>query len=664
MRSYSRSGSPLILMVLLTFALPWSSAVAQTPLTAQAQAVIAKVPAPLGSGAGLSVIRDGDRPPAGTGDTRRQYDSWDGANAATEDWVGYTFASPQTFTRVVFQEGVHFWDGGWFLSLTVQVRQSGQWVAVRNLATTPAYSGRNAPNYTTYTLSFDPIQGDGIRIYGAPGGSAAFISVGEVEVFAPAATGGGGGGTQTDASVTAQAQAVIAKVPAPQGSGAGLSVIRDGDRPPAGTGDTRRQYDSWDGANAATEDWVGYTFASPQTFTRAVFQEGVHFWDGGWFLSLTVQVRQSGQWVAVRNLATTPAYSGRNAPNYTTYTLSFDPIQGDGIRIYGAPGGSAAFISVGEVEVFAVAGGSGGGGSSPDLTVGSLTVSPGSVSAGGSLNVNFTVRNAGTAAVGTSSVGLYLASSPDSALPGIASLKTVSVPALSAGASTAVVTSATLPNGSPGAYFIIAAADPGGTIAESVETNNRASAAFNIAGTTGGITAWVTDPLTRVQPTDPPGAMLSAWIKAARNEYEAFQLVIRAPNGQSLSNVNVVASNLVGPGGASAGPVRLYREHYVLVTQSTAGSPYPPGWWPDALIPFVNPDTGQPLGGRFQAAPFTVSAGRNQPIWVEVQVSPTAPAGTYQGQLTVTADGYAAFAVPVTLTVWNFTLPNRPSLQS
>ncbi len=178
------------------------------------------------------------------------------------------------------------------------------------------------------------------------------------------------------------------------------------------------------------------------------------------------------------------------------------------------------------------------------------------------------------------------------------------------------------------------------------------------------LVVWVVDSLTRVQPTDSPGPDVAARIKAARNEYEAFQIVIRATNGQALSNVSVAASPLIGPGGASAGPVRLYREHYIHVTSPSPQSPYAPGWWPDPLIPFVHPTTGQPLGGRFPSAPFPVSSGQNQPIWVEVHVAPNAPAGTYEGALTVTADGHASVRVPVTLTVWNITLPTRPSLQT
>ncbi len=302
--------------------------------------------------------------------------------------------------------------------------------------------------------------------------------------------------------------------------------------------------------------------------------------------------------------------------------------------------------------------------SQPDLVAEALAVSRTEARPGQPLTVTFTVRNAGAVTVPASTAGVYLSGGPDSSLPEATPLGALAVPSLAAGASTRLTLATSLPAAEPGAAYVIVAADAGAAIAESIEANNRVSVGLQLLDNQSDLTVWVVDSLTRVQPTDAPGSAVGAWIKAARNESEAFQIVIRAPNGQALSNVNVVASSLVGPGGALAGPVRLYREHYVRVTSSTGGSPYPPGWWPDALIPFVHPETGQPLGARFQAAPFTVNAGQNQPVWVEVQVSRTAPAGTYEGHLTVTASGHAPFEVPVTLTVWNFTLPTRPSLQT
>jgi hypothetical protein len=43
-----------------------------------------------------------------------------------------------------------------------------------------------------------------------------------------------------------------------------------------------------------------------------------------------------------------------NNVTYESYTLNFPAISGDGIRIYGVPGGSAHFISVGELQVFGI----------------------------------------------------------------------------------------------------------------------------------------------------------------------------------------------------------------------------------------------------------------------------------------------------------------------
>ncbi len=400
--------------------------------------VIARVTSPIGGGNhDLEVIRDGDFAPVGSQDDARQYDSWDGFNTSPNDWIGYSYTSGQTFGKVVFQEGKHFFDGGWFDSLTVQVRQGGVWNEVTNLAIVPAYPGNNGITYETFEMTFDPAAGDGIRIYGAPGGSADFISVGELEVFAPGivtcgngaldageqcddgnTTGGDGcgptcldefcgdgiinnNGTETceppgtavceldctvrlpicgDGFITppetcedgntndgdgcssqclleggdlTDVGTIIAAVPNPvSGGNPDSEIIRDDDIPPVGTIDSLRQFDTWNGANVATEDWIGYAFPSQYSFNRVVFQEGMHFFDGGWFDTLTVQVRQGGTWVGVTGFLSTPAYAGNNGITYETYELTFDPAVGDAIRIFGAPGGSADFISVAELEVY------------------------------------------------------------------------------------------------------------------------------------------------------------------------------------------------------------------------------------------------------------------------------------------------------------------------
>ena len=77
-------------------------------------------------------------------------------------------------------------DGDWFTSLTVQVRQAGNWANASSLNSTPACPGvNNGTGYETYSLQFAPVTGDAIWLYAVPGGSTAFISAGELQVPGP-----------------------------------------------------------------------------------------------------------------------------------------------------------------------------------------------------------------------------------------------------------------------------------------------------------------------------------------------------------------------------------------------------------------------------------------------------------------------------------------------
>lgn len=158
---------------------------------------ICSVPAPLGTGAGgggIGVICDGMY---FTGHSSTQYDSFLGfKNDGTlypkdyEDYVGYSFDRPLTLSKLVFQEGGHWGDdGGWFANgdLRVQVYFDGQW---RDIAfdISPSYPIGNSnaalgAQGSFYTFTFEPIQADGVRIIGAPGGRQKLISCGELEVY-------------------------------------------------------------------------------------------------------------------------------------------------------------------------------------------------------------------------------------------------------------------------------------------------------------------------------------------------------------------------------------------------------------------------------------------------------------------------------------------------
>ncbi|MEI8197246.1 MAG: hypothetical protein WCI73_15215, partial [Phycisphaerae bacterium] len=108
--------------------------------------------------------------------------------------------------------------------------------------------------------------------------------------------------------------------------------------------------------------YFGYTFSSSRIFTQLVFQEGMPFSDGGWFAngSGKVQVRQNGTWIDAV-LTSSPAYPNGNTQatfgsSFQTYTFTLASVVGDGIRIYGTAGGSLHYVSIGELEAWAMLG--------------------------------------------------------------------------------------------------------------------------------------------------------------------------------------------------------------------------------------------------------------------------------------------------------------------
>lgn len=196
------------------------------------------------------------------------------------------------------------------------------------------------------------------------------------------------------------------------------------------------------------------------------------------------------------------------------------------------------------------------------------------------------------------------------------------------------------------------------------------AAAGSRAHAEGGPSVWIAPSLHRVGMNDAAGSDTKANLWAARGEYESFQIVASG-GSQGLSNVNVTISDLQGPDGQLIPHTSftLYREKYVRVTASSPNwkgpnQPMGPGWYPDGLIPFTDPETGKPLSGAtLTAVPFELKAGVNQPIWVDLLVPRTAKAGKYTGSYTVSSK-QGNVTGQIGLTVWNFTLPAAPSMKS
>ncbi len=175
----------------------------------------------------------------------------------------------------------------------------------------------------------------------------------------------------------------------------------------------------------------------------------------------------------------------------------------------------------------------------------------------------------------------------------------------------------------------------------------------------------------------------------ARNEFVAFQLIIQG-NGNGTNNVNVLLDSLfntVTPSSViknSAGALNPYNylgrniemfvEHYVNVTERSnsnfiwwsSARPLPDddyiGLVPEQLVPFESP-AGPRTNGQ-GGAPFSVAANQNQAVWVDIYVPRDALAGNYTGTIKVTENSVLRYSIPITLKVFDFTLPDTTHVKN
>ena len=177
---------------------------------------------------------------------------------------------------------------------------------------------------------------------------------------------------------------------------------------------------------------------------------------------------------------------------------------------------------------------------------------------------------------------------------------------------------------------------------------------------------WTLTETRHVLRSDPPADGRTVNLGAARNEWVSFQILLRAE--APVKSVSLEAGDLTGPGGTALrrADARLYRQHQLHLEVGTyRNDGFKPDWYPDPLIPFRHPMTGQKLaGGRIAAVPFDLPANETHGFWVDLYVPTNAAPGEYRGVYHVTAAGGGASAteIPVSLTVWDFTLPQTPTL--
>ena len=155
---------------------------------------LCSVTAPDGSGSrDPESIRDGIKPQTGVWAPEQQYDTYLNNPLPHDEYVGYVFREDCTLDTLVFTEGMHFDNGGYFAGGSPEVQvlvadgDAFVWQRV-DAAVSPAYPVGDAADafgahFESYTFAFAPIRCRGVRLLGHAGGDAHFISVAELEAY-------------------------------------------------------------------------------------------------------------------------------------------------------------------------------------------------------------------------------------------------------------------------------------------------------------------------------------------------------------------------------------------------------------------------------------------------------------------------------------------------
>jgi hypothetical protein len=138
----------------------------------------------------------------------------------------------------------------------------------------------------------------------------------------------------------------------------------------------------------------------------------------------------------------------------------------------------------------------------------------------------------------------------------------------------------------------------------------------------------------------PDGGGQSVLIEVARGESESFQVVVINQSTTALGGLTAALSGLPGQ-------VEIYAAGSVLIDKPGRTTDATPGRYFDLL---------RPIGWE------SIPPGEYLPYWVDVHVPEDTDPGFYEGQVTVSVGGETA-SIPVSLRVWDFCLPKRPSLK-
>lgn len=170
---------------------------------------------------------------------------------------------------------------------------------------------------------------------------------------------------------------------------------------------------------------------------------------------------------------------------------------------------------------------------------------------------------------------------------------------------------------------------------------NDSKATQGVSG--GNLAVWAVPAEQKIRPDDAEESSNLVWSKekkkinvaGAGNEHVPFQVVISVPvppgrRPKAPDGFFIKGSNLISKEGKTIpqAQINFYLEHYIML-YGKSGPVGATGYWPDALAPVKEPFS--------MAAQYVVV--RNRPVWVDVSIPSSTPAGTYTGTITISQNG-------------------------
>jgi hypothetical protein len=155
---------------------------------------------------------------------------------------------------------------------------------------------------------------------------------------------------------------------------------------------------------------------------------------------------------------------------------------------------------------------------------------------------------------------------------------------------------------------------------------------------------WVESSLVNVEMGSKPAARSkdSVRIYAARGERESVQVCIQGGRGgMRVKEVDAQALD------DDVGAPDVYCVGYLQVEGPSSRADHQAPLWPDPLLPF---------------APFEVAEKQTRALWLTYEVSRDAKPGLHKGAIKIVPEKGGVKTIPVTVEVFDFTLPEVPSL--